>query len=170
MLDLAVPWWEIVARTGVVYVVVLGLLRLGGKRELGQMTPFDLVMILVIANAVQNAMVGSDVSLTGGLIAAATLVAFDRIAVRLARRGPLVRYLVDEPTVLLIDGRIIEKNLEREGLTRAAVEMAAREHGVADLDELAAAILETDGSISVIEKRGDRVRTTRRRFRTTSGR
>src|SRR6266550_1760138 len=72
---LTTPWWEIILRTAVVYVVVLVLLRAAGKRELGQMSPVDLVVILVISNAVQNAMTGGDNSLVGGVIAATTLVA-----------------------------------------------------------------------------------------------
>ena len=75
MFDLTTPWWEIILRTAVVYVLVLVLLRIAGKRELGQMSPVDLVVILVIANAVQNAMTGGDNSLLGGVFAASTLVA-----------------------------------------------------------------------------------------------
>lgn len=83
MFDLGVPLWELILRTMVVYLVVLGLLRIAGKRELGQMSPADLVVILIIANAVQNAMNGGDVSLIGGLVSAATLVGMNL----LQRRG-----------------------------------------------------------------------------------
>lgn len=166
MLTLAVPWWEIVARTAVVYVVVLALLRIGGKRELGQMTPFDLVVILVISNAVQNAMVGSDTSLLGGVIAALTLTAINVGVGRLGRRLPLFQHmLAGEPRLLLTDGEVIPANLAKENVTREEIEMAAREHGIADLAELSAAILEPDGSISVIERRGNGVRRTRRHLR-----
>src|SRR5881296_4715747 len=107
---LTTPWWEIILRTAVVYVVVLVLLRTAGKRELGQMSPVDLVVILVIANAVRNAMTGGDNSLIGGVIAATTLVAmnllFDRVGIRL----PLLENLfTSEPTLLLEDGKPVDK-------------------------------------------------------------
>lgn len=149
------PWYEILLRTFVVYFAVLILLRTAGKRELGQMTPFDLVVILVIANAVQNAMTGGDNSLTGGILAAATLT-FVNIAVgRFGSRIPVFRRLVaSEPTLLLQDGEPIKKNLEHERVDIEELEMAARQHGIPDLAEVAAAVLEQDGSISIIPKKG----------------
>lgn len=166
MLTLAIPWWEIVVRTAVVYVVVLGMLRLAGKRELGQMTPFDLVVILVLANAVQTAMVGSDSSLLGGVIAASTLTVVNIAVGRFGRHLPFLQHvLTGEPRLLLLDGVLLTKNLEKEDITPDEVAMAAREHGIADLADLSAAILEPDGSISIIEKKGERVRRTPRRFR-----
>src|SRR5436305_12876825 len=112
------PWYEILLRTFVVYVTVLILLRVAGKRELGQMTPFDLVVILVIANAVQNSMNGGDNSLVGGLIAAATLTGVNLALARLGRRVPFIgRRLVSEPTLLLTDGKLIRDRMEREGVT-----------------------------------------------------
>jgi len=166
VLTLAIPWWEIVLRTVVVYVVVLAMLRLAGKRELGQMTPFDLVVILVISNAVQNAMVGSDTSLLGGVLAALTLTAVNVAVGRFGRRLPLFQHvLAGEPTLLLRDGELLLDHLAREDVTPEEVAMAAREHGVADIHELSAAILEPDGSISIIEKKGTRVRRTRRHLR-----
>src|SRR5919204_2658495 len=102
MFAMSVPWYEIVARTVVVYVVVFTLLRISGKRELGQMTPFELVVILVIANAVQNAMNGGDNSLLGGIIAATTLVIANMVVQRLAHRVPfLERVFSSQPTLLV---------------------------------------------------------------------
>lgn len=164
--DLGVPLWEIVLRTAVVYVVVLGLLRLGGKRELGQMSPADLVVILIIANAVQNAMNGGDVSLIGGLVAAATLVGMNLLLGRLGRSIPVLgRLVVEEPTLLLQDGDPIQKNMRSEHVDVADIEMAAREHGIADLKEVAAAVLEVDGSISIIPRKGGGYHKSRRRFK-----
>jgi uncharacterized membrane protein YcaP (DUF421 family) len=164
--DLSIPLWEIVLRTVVVYVTVLGLLRLAGKRELGQMSPADLVVILIIANAVQNSMNGGDVSLIGGLISAATLVIGNLLLGRFGRRIPIVGRLVyEEPTLLLQDGKPIMANLEKEHVDLGEVEMAAREHGISDLDEVAAAVLEIDGSISIIPKQGGGYHKTHRRFR-----
>jgi uncharacterized membrane protein YcaP (DUF421 family) len=164
--DLSIPLWEIVLRTVVVYVTVLGLLRLAGKRELGQMSPADLVVILIIANAVQNSMNGGDVSLIGGLISAATLVIGNLLLGRFGRKIPIVGRLVyEEPTLLLQDGKPIKENLEREHVDLGEVEMAAREHGISDLDEVAAAVLEIDGSISIIPKKGGGYHKTHRRYR-----
>ena len=166
MLTLSVPLWEIVLRTLVVYVTVLGLLRLGGKRELGTMSPADLVVILIIANAVQNAMNGGDVSLIGGLISAATLVGGNLLLGRFGRRIPILGGLVyEEPTLLVQDGKPITENLKHEHVDIADVEMAAREHGVSDLNEVAAAVLEIDGSISIIPKKGGGYHKSHRRFR-----
>ena len=130
------------------------------------MTPFDLVVILIIANAVQNAMTGGDNSLTGGIIAAATLT-FVNIAVgRWGARVPFFRRLVtSEPTLLLQDGKPISANLEKERIDLAELEMAARSHGIAELSQVLAAILEEDGSISIIPKEGGTIRRMPRRFR-----
>jgi uncharacterized membrane protein YcaP (DUF421 family) len=159
----SVPLWEIVLRTALVYLAVLGLLRVAGKREIGQMSLADFVVILVIANAVQNALNGADPSLTGGLASAVTLVGMSYLLDRFGRRVPFLgRLLSGEPALLLQDGRLIEENLRREHLEPEDVQMAAREHGVADLADVAAAVLESDGSISIIPKRGDMHRSRRR--------
>jgi uncharacterized membrane protein YcaP (DUF421 family) len=164
--DLSVPLWEIVVRTMVVYITVLGLLRLAGKRELGQMSPADLVVILIIANAVQNSMNGGDVSLIGGLVSAATLVVGNLLLGRFGRNIPILgRLVVEEPTLLVQDGKPIMENLKHEHVDIGEVEMAAREHGISDLDEVAAAVLEIDGSISIIPKEGGGYHKSHRRFR-----
>jgi uncharacterized membrane protein YcaP (DUF421 family) len=159
----SVPIAEIVLRTFVVYVVVFALLRVAGKRELGQMSVSDLVVILIIANAVQNSLNAGDVSLVGGLVSAATLVAMNVLLDRFGRRIPFFkRFVVSEPTLLLRDGRPIEGHLEREDVTREEIEMAAREHGIDDLAEVSAAVLEPDGSISIIPKHGPGMHRSRR--------
>ncbi|TMD61053.1 MAG: DUF421 domain-containing protein [Chloroflexi bacterium] len=155
MFTLSVPWWEIVMRTIVVYVVVFALLRVSGKRELGQMTPFELVVLLVIANAVQNAMNGGDNSLLGGLIAAVTLVLTNMLFQRVAHRVPfLERIFSSEPTLLVDDGKIIQHHMDREDVSMDELEMAIREKGVEKVSEVKAAILEINGDISVIPKEG----------------
>src|SRR5574341_1435111 len=116
MFSLDVNGWTIVARTLLVYGALLAGLRLAGKRELGQMTPFDLVVILLIANAVQNAMVGPDTSVTGGLIAAAVLVAANYALAAARERLPLLRRAVEGmPTLLINDGTFVTEHLRREG-------------------------------------------------------
>ncbi len=165
MFDLSVPWWEIVVRTLVVYVLVFGLLRVSGKRELGQMTPFELVVLLVIANAVQNAMNGGDNSLLGGIIAAVTLVVANIAVQRVAHRVPfLERIFASEPTFLIKNGRIQRQNLEHEDVSLEELEMAAREKGFDDLGDVSSAVLEVNGDISIIPKERGGTRR-RRRFR-----
>src|SRR3989440_7401543 len=151
--DLTTPWWEIILRTAIVSPVVLFLLRVAGKRELGQMSPVDLVVILVIANAVQNAMTGGDNSLIGGVIAAATLVAVNVAFARVGHRVPYLQHLFEsQPTLLVQRGKPIKRNLERENVEEDELLMAAREHGIEELAGVEAAYLERDGSISIIPK------------------
>jgi uncharacterized membrane protein YcaP (DUF421 family) len=164
--DLTTPWWEIILRTAVVYVVVLVLLRVAGKRELGQMSPVDLVVILVIANAVQNAMTGGDNSLIGGVIAATTLVAMNLAFSRVSHRIPYLEHLFEsDPTPLIQDGKQIKRNLERENVEMDELMMAAREHGIDDIEGVGAAYLERDGSISIIPKAAPGKSGTRRHVR-----
>jgi uncharacterized membrane protein YcaP (DUF421 family) len=162
MFDLDVNGLSIVARTLIVYLALLAGLRLAGKRELGQMTPFDLVVILLIANAVQNAMVGPDTSVTGGLIAAGVLVSVN-YGVALAReRLPWLRRAVEgTPTLLINDGKFVPEHLRREGLEEDEVLMAIREHGVSDVKDVRMAVLETDGSISIVPVDAGAIRTRR---------
>src|SRR5437667_9831511 len=163
---LTTPWWEIILRTAFADVCVQVPLRVAGKRELGQMSAVDLVVILVIANAVQNAMTGGDNSLIGGIIAASTLVAMNLIFGRVANRIPLLEHLfTSEPTLLIDDGKLIQTHLQRENITREDVEMSAREHGIGDLSDVEAAILERDGSISIIPREGRKTMRTVRRIR-----
>ena len=146
-----IPLLEIVIRTVVVYLVILLGLRLSGKREIGQMTVFDLVVLLLIANAVQNAMVGPDTSLTGGILAAMVLLVANALLARLRLRWPRLKKLVEgSPTLLVLHGEVIPDHLRREGLDQETLETALREHGVANLADVEMAVLEIDGSISVV--------------------
>lgn len=157
--------FEIVVRAALVYVALMVMLRMAGKRELGQMSVFDLVVVLIIANAVQNAMVGSDTSLTGGLIAAATLILVNRLVNRVAFRISWIdRGLTGSPTLLVHDGQLVNDHLIQEGVTVEEVMMGLREHGIDSLDEVQSAILEVDGTISVIAT-DQPVHRTRRRVR-----
>jgi uncharacterized membrane protein YcaP (DUF421 family) len=159
----AVGLATVVLRTGVVYLFLLAALRLAGKREIGQMTLFDLVVLLVISNAVQNAMVGPDTSLTAGLVAAATLLALNRLVGTLGLRLPwFQRQVVGSPTLLVYDGALIPGQLAHEGVTEGELRQALREHGVGDLKEVKSAVLEVDGTISVVPAGAPSSRTRRR--------
>lgn len=151
MLTLAVPVWNIILRTAVIYLILLAGLRLAGKREIGQMTVFDLVVLLLLANAVQNAMVGPDTSLPGGVLAAVVLLVLNAGVARLRLRWPRLRRLVEgTPTLLVLHGEVVPDHLRREGVDQETLEAALREHGVADLADVEMAVLEIDGSISVV--------------------
>jgi len=164
MWELHVPVWELMVRSTIIYLALLVALRLFGKREVGQFTLIDLVLILLVANAVQPAMTGPDASLTGGLVIIATLVVVNRLISWARARVPLVQRLVEStPTVLARDGAWIEAALAREELSIEDCEMALREHGVADVTGVQLAVLESDGMISVVPM--DRAKAGRRRPR-----
>jgi uncharacterized membrane protein YcaP (DUF421 family) len=163
VLTLDAPAWDIALRTAVVYCVILVGLRLAGKRQIGQMTTFDLVVLLLIANAVQNAMVGPDTSLIGGGIAAAMLLILNAVVARLRLRWPRLRRLIEgSPTLLILRGEVIADHLKREGLDQDELEAALREHGIAALSDVEVAVLEIDGSISVVPASGETKRVRRR--------
>lgn len=142
---------DVALRTSIVYLALLLGLRLTGTRQLGQMSTFDLVLLLIIANAVQNAMVGPDTSLAGGLVAAGVLIAWHRVIEwwRLRSRG-LAKLIAGEGIMLVHRGKVLDEHLRRGGITRDELLQALREHGVARIDDVMLAVLEPDGAISVI--------------------
>lgn len=153
---------EVALRTTLVYIGVFLGLRLMGKRELGQMTVFDFVVILLIANAVQNAMVGPDTSVLGGLIAAGVLLFINRVlAILRLHPGRWGRLIEGTPTVLIQDGRFLDRALRKESLERSQVEMAMREHGVDSVEKVKLAVLEIDGAISIVPMESRVFRTTK---------
>jgi uncharacterized membrane protein YcaP (DUF421 family) len=160
----AIPWWHLVVRAILIYVVFFIGLRLFGKRELGQFTTFDLVLVLLVANALQPAITGPDNSVTGGVLIIAILLLFNRGVAMVRSRWPWFDALIDPPpTVVVQDGEISKPALEKEGLSDTDVEMAIREHGVDKLSDVKQAVLENDGSISVVTKgSGERYRRRRR--------
>ena len=151
MLNLTIPAWDIVLRTAAIYAVILIGLRLAGKREMGQMTVFDLVVLLLIANAVQNAMVGPDTSLLGGVLASVVLLVLNIVLARLRLRWPWLRRAIEgSPTVLILHGKVLEDHLRREEVDKEMLRAALREHGLLNEKGVEVAVLEIDGSISVV--------------------
>jgi uncharacterized membrane protein YcaP (DUF421 family) len=143
---------QIALRTGVIYLVVLAGVRLSGKREVGQMTPFDLTLLLLLSNSVQNAMTGPDTSLIGGVIAATTLLVLNYLIGTLSGVNRKFRRLVEgEPSLLIHDGKPIETHMARERVSMDELERAVREHGIAKCSDVALAVLEVDGSISCLK-------------------
>ncbi len=142
---------DIAIRTSVVYLALLVGLRLTGQRQLGQMSIFDFVLLLIIANAVQNAMVGPDTSLIGGLTAAAVLVGWHQVIDRIRRTSRRAsRVIAGEGIMLINQGKVLDEHLVRAGVTRDELLQALREHGVASAEDVRLAVLEADGAISVI--------------------
>jgi uncharacterized membrane protein YcaP (DUF421 family) len=143
---------EIILRTSVVYFLVLAGIRLSGKREVGQMTPFDLTLLLLLSNSVQNAMTGPDTSVMGGAAAAATLLVLNYVVAELAGINRRFRKLIQgQPSLLVHDGQIIAAHMSREHVSMDALQCALREHGVATYKDAALVVLEVDGSMSVLK-------------------
>ena len=143
---------QIVLRTGVIYLLVLIGVRLSGKREVGQMTPFDLTLLLLLSNSVQNAMTGPDTSLTGGAIAAGTLLVLNYLVAEVSGGNRRFRRLIQgQPTLLIHDGKTIESHMAREHVSVDELQRALREHGIGTIDQTALAVLEVDGSISCLK-------------------
>ena len=142
---------EVVLRTAVVYLFLVAVLRISGKREVGQMSILELIVILIISDAVQNSMVGENSTLWGGLIAVLTLLAMDFGLKALSSRSRRVHHVVEgEPRLLIRDGRLLDKALREEGVEVEQVRAAVRSQGIARVEDVRLAVLETDGSISVI--------------------
>lgn len=140
-------------------------LRLLGKRELGQMSLYDVVLIIILGNAVQNAMLNNDNTLAGGLIASTVLLGANRLLnVALSRSTQVERVMIGEPALVVHDGVPLHDRMRREGLTMDELDAALREHGIDDVSEVRSCVLEVDGTISVIPINVSLVRT-RRHYR-----
>jgi uncharacterized membrane protein YcaP (DUF421 family) len=143
---------EIFVRTVVIYSVVLAGVRLSGKREVGQMTPFDLTLLLLLSNAVQNAMTGPDTSLMGGVVAAATLLVLNYFVAEVSGGNRRFRKFVQgQPSLLVHDGTIIESHMAKEHVSMDELQRALREREIASSHDVALAVLEVDGSISCLK-------------------
>ena len=157
MWTLSVPWWEFVLRGVVVYLFLLVFLRLTGKRQTAQYAPFDLVLLLILSNAVQNSMNAGDNSLFGGLISASTLIGCHVVLAHLAYRFRRIERLVDgQAQVLVQDGKLNEVLMRRELISATDLAGALRVGGCLHAHEVERATIETNGQITVVlKKRGD---------------
>lgn len=163
LISFGTPPLLIILRCTVVYVVLLVALRLTGKRQLGQFTPFDFAVLLIVSNAVQNAMIGPDTSLVGGVLGAVTLFGLNYLLSALSARYQIFGHdMLGDPTVLINEGHLLMDNLRRERVDANDVLMAMREHGVEDITQVKHAILETDGTISIVTQDIPTMRTRRR--------
>jgi uncharacterized membrane protein YcaP (DUF421 family) len=153
MWNLTVHWSELIGRGLLIYFFLILLLRATGKRQIGQMSPFDLVLLMVLSNAVQNSMVGGDNSVTAGLILAVTLVAANWFVGKITSSSKTMEKLIEgSPQVLFHNGKVYERILSEDQITRQELIAAVHKAGYDGLDEIRTAILENDGTISVIPK------------------
>lgn len=144
---------EKIVRSVVVYLFLLAAFRFTGKRQVGQLTPFDLVVLLVISNVVQNAVIGPDNSLGGGLLGAVVILALNGLMVEVTYRSKHLRRVLEaSPTVLVHNGKLVEKNLASERITLDDLHAAMRRAGVVDIAHVRVAVLEENGGISVIPR------------------
>ena len=153
MLVSGVPMAEKVIRTIAVYAFLIGGLRLFGKRELGQLNPLDFIVLLLLSNTVQNAIIGNDNSLIGGLAGALVLMIVNSILVRYTYRHPRVRRWVEgRPDELVKDGHVLQRALEHNQISREELVAAARKQGIEHLGDVACARLEVSGAVSFLVK------------------
>ncbi len=149
-----IPLLEKLARSVIVYLFLLAAFRLAGKRQLGQLTPFDLVVVLIISNVLQNAMIGNDNSLGGGLLGATMVLLLNALVAWLTFRYKRAERIIEHgPTVLVKHGRILRENLRRERLSMPELRRALRKEGVIALHDVRYAILEEDGHVSVLARK-----------------
>jgi uncharacterized membrane protein YcaP (DUF421 family) len=153
MWNIAVPWWELVVRSVVIYAFLIVLLRLTGKRQVGQLAPFDLVLLLVLSNSVQNSINAGDNSLVGGFISASTLVGLNFLVGLATYRSKKIEVIIEgHPLVLIHNGKLIEEVMARAQLTHQELHAALRRAGCASVEEVHSAILENNGTISVVPR------------------
>ncbi|MCD9027145.1 DUF421 domain-containing protein [Luteimonas sp. BDR2-5] len=156
LFDLAMPWWEFVLRATAVYVVVLVLVRISGKRTVGQFTPFDLLVVVLLGTAVQNSLIGEDTSLLGGLILAATLLGLNwLVGVISARSRRFDRFVEGRPVILARHGHVYRDELARQSVSAEDFAIARRSAGCATVADIEIAVLETSGEITVVRKADD---------------
>ena len=147
------PWWHLVIRATVVYIAVLMLLRVAGKRQVGQLNMTQFVALLLISNAVQNSMNGGDNTITGGLISAVVLIVLSFFFSFLTYHSKdWENFVQGSPTLLIHHGKLLRENLRRELMSIRELKVLLRKQGIHDLSDIEEAVLESDGFISVIRK------------------
>ncbi len=157
-------------RAVIIYAGLLIALRLFGKREVGQFTLYDLVFILLVANALQPAITGPDTSLTGGFVLIVALVGMNYLVGKLDNMPRFHRLFTPAPAVIVKDGKYLTDVMKREGVDQEEVEMSMREHGINDMKEVQLAVLEPDGTISIVPTTAAMTRTKHRiRYRHRAG-
>ena len=153
MFNMSVPWWEFVVRGVVVYTFLLIILRLTGKRQIGQLSAFDFVLLLILSNAVQNSMNAGDNSLIGGLVVAATLVTLNFLVGYISFKSKKIATIIEgRPQILIHNGKLFADVMETAQLSHHELDAALRGAGCLNVDAVHVAILENNGDISVVPK------------------
>lgn len=153
MLNMTIPWWEFVLRALIVFIFLMIILRMSGKRQIGQLAAFDLVLLLLLSNSVQNSMNGGDNSLVGGLISAVSLILLNLFFGFISARSKLAEEMIDgHPLILIQNGKCFQKILTQENISRQDLDRAIREAGLNGVQHVKLGILETNGVISIIAK------------------
>jgi uncharacterized membrane protein YcaP (DUF421 family) len=156
MFVLSLPLLEKILRPVIVYIFLIIGLRLSGKRELAQLNPFDLIVLLTLSNTVQNAIIGDDNSVTGGVIGATSLLAINYLVVRFLYDHRKIDQLVEgSADVLIEDGKIYEHKLKKELITKAELAAAARRQGFDSLSDVRQCVLEPGGTLSFTARKPD---------------
>lgn len=159
------PYLEIIGRSIIVYLVIIVGIRVFGKKELSQLSIIDLVFILLISNSVQNAMVGPDNTLMGGIVAAMSLFSVNFLFKQiLFKEKKISSFIQGSPVMLIHYGKVLEENLRREKITHDELSAAVREHGVENIEDVNLAILEVDGNISILSDNFQKSSKRRRRI------
>jgi uncharacterized membrane protein YcaP (DUF421 family) len=154
LFELSIPWWEIVLRGTVVYFVLLLLLRLSGKRTVGQFTPFDLLVLVLLGDAMQGSMIAGDQSLGGGIILVVTLLGWNMLVGMVTSRSQAIERLVEgRPVVLARNGHIYGEALDRSNLNIDDLQEAMRNADCVAVGDVRLAVLEKDGKISIVTGR-----------------
>ncbi len=151
MLQMTIPWWEFIVRASIIFVFLMIVLRISGKRQVGQLAPFDLVLLLLLSNSVQNSMNGGDNSLVGGMISAVSLILLNLFLSFISSRSKKIEEVIEgHPVILIHNGKCYTKILARENISRHDLDRAVREAGLGEIQKVKLAILETNGVISII--------------------
>ncbi|MBL7773908.1 MAG: DUF421 domain-containing protein [Chitinophagaceae bacterium] len=143
-------FWIIVIRCLAVYIFMLLALRIFGKKEIAQLSISDFIFIILIGNSVQNAMVGSDNSLVGGMVAALMLFIFNALLKIGLRNRKVNAFLQGKPVLLIFEGKLIQENLNKSGINEEEIEAVIREHGLASVEDVGLGVMEVDGNISIV--------------------
>ena len=153
MWSMSIPWWEFIVRGLLVYIFLIVILRISGKRQVGQLAPFDLVLLLVLSNAVQNSMTGGDNSVIGGMISVATLVGLNLTLGYATYKSKRLEGIIEgKPQLLIHNGHLDQAVMRRVQITQHELEAALRKAGCAAITEVQFAVIENDGQISVRAK------------------
>jgi len=153
MLKMALPWWEFVVRGAIVYVFLIVTIRLGGKRQIGQLAPFDLVLLLMLSNAVQNSMSGGDNSLLGGLVSATSLIALNYVVGLATFKSKRIEAIVEgRPQLIIHNGKLYKDVMARMHLTDHELQSALRQAGCTSVEDVHIAMLENNGVLSVTKR------------------